>query len=52
MQVIDETSGEVLYTVRAKGTSFTLRAPKGGSYTVKAGDEKADTVVAKGLRAN
>ena len=51
VQVIDEKSGKALYTVRAKGTSFTLRAPKGGSYTVKAGDDAPGKVVAKGLKA-
>ncbi len=38
VQVIDQGSGEVIYTVRIKGTSFTPRVFKAGTYTVKVTD--------------
>ncbi|MEK7409343.1 MAG: alkaline phosphatase D family protein [Acidobacteriota bacterium] len=35
VQVIDQSSGETVYTLRIKGTSFTPRVFKDGLYTVK-----------------
>ncbi len=47
VQLIDAASGEILYTVRAKGTSFTPGAPKGRAFTVKVGKDSPETVVAE-----
>jgi hypothetical protein len=49
VQVIAESTGEVLYTVRAQTESFTPRVYAPGKYTIKAGRDKPDTVVAKGV---
>jgi hypothetical protein len=49
VQVIAESTGEILYTVRAAGGTFTPRVYAPGKYTVKAGKDKPDTVVAKGV---
>jgi hypothetical protein len=49
VQVIAEATGEILYTVRAAGDTFTPRVYAPGKYTVKAGKDKPDTVVAQGV---
>ncbi len=51
VQVIAEATGEILYTVRAQTESFIPRVYAPGIYTVKAGKDKPDTVVAKGVLA-
>jgi hypothetical protein len=51
VQVIAEATGKILYTVRAQTESFTPRVYAPGKYTVKAGKDKPDTVVAKGVLA-
>lgn len=51
VQVIAEVTGEILYTVRSKTESFKPRVYAPGKYTVKAGREKPDTVIAKGVEA-
>jgi hypothetical protein len=51
VQVIAESTGEILYTVRAAGDTFTPRIYAPGKYTVKAGKDKPDAVVAKGVEA-
>lgn len=51
VQVIAEATGEILYTVRSQSATFTPRVYAPGKYTVKAGKEKPDTVVAKGVEA-
>lgn len=38
----DESNGEVVYTVRIRGTSFTPRIRKPGSYSVLAFDPDGD----------
>ena len=38
VQVIDQSNGEVLYTVRINGASFTPKVFKAGTYTVKVTD--------------
>jgi alkaline phosphatase D len=35
VQVIDESSGEIVYTIRIRGTVFVPKVFKGGTYTVK-----------------
>jgi len=47
VQLIDATTQEVLYTVRANGKSFTPAAPKGRTFIIKAGSKAADQVIAK-----
>lgn len=46
VQLSDAATGEILYTVRAEGKSFTPAAPQGKSFTVKAGKAAADKVIA------
>jgi hypothetical protein len=38
VQVVDERSGDVVYTVRAKGASFRPKVFAAGSYTIRAGE--------------
>jgi hypothetical protein len=45
VQLIDDLSGEILYTVRALGKTFNPGAPKGRSFTVKAGRNQPSTVI-------
>ncbi|QDT04883.1 hypothetical protein K227x_32800 [Rubripirellula lacrimiformis] len=47
IQVVDSADGEVLYTVRVNGNKFAPGAPRGRTFTVKAGQHQADTVVVK-----
>jgi len=49
VQVIAESTGEILYTVRSQTVSFKPRVYAPGKYTVKAGKDKPDTVVSSGL---
>ena len=44
-----EATGEILYTVRSRTPSFTPRVYAPGKYTVKAGKDKPDAVVAKAV---
>jgi hypothetical protein len=46
VQVIDEASGEIVYTVRIKGNTFKPRVFAPGTYTVKVDDK-----VLKGVRS-
>jgi len=45
VQLIDEASGEILYTVRVNGKTFSPGAPKGRAFTVKAGRDQASAVI-------
>ena len=49
VQIIAEATGEILYTVRAQTESFIPRVYAPGKYTVKAGKDQPDSVVAKGM---
>jgi hypothetical protein len=49
VQIIAETTGEILYTVRASRDTFTPRVYAPGKYTVKAGKDRLDAVVAQGV---
>jgi hypothetical protein len=49
VQVIADATGEILYTVRSQTESFRPRVYAPGKYTVKAGKDKPDAVVAKGV---
>lgn len=49
-QVINESTQEVLYTVRAQHNRFAAPVYSEGSYTVRAGADRPDKVIAKGLQ--
>lgn len=49
VQVVAEETGEILYTVRSQSASFAPRVYAPGKYTVKAGKDRPDQVVAKGV---
>lgn len=53
IQVVEESSGEVVYTVRAEGSRFTPRVFRPGSYTVKIFDPDGagDPLVRRALQA-
>ncbi len=51
IQVIAESNGEVLYTIRAKTSRFQPPVYAEGSYTVKIGKDKADAQTLAGLKA-
>ena len=49
VQVIEDASGEVLYTTRAKGETFQPRVYSNGKHTVKIGRQKPTAKTLKGL---
>jgi hypothetical protein len=49
VQLVDAATGEILYTVRAGGKTFTPGAPKGKTFIVKAGKDAADTIIANAM---
>jgi hypothetical protein len=49
VQVVEEKSGEVLYTVRAQGGRFQPRVYAKGKHTVKIGPQKPDAKTLAGL---
>jgi hypothetical protein len=51
VQVISENDGEVLYTIRAKGDSFTPAVYGPGKYTVKTGADKPEEVALSSVEA-
>jgi hypothetical protein len=51
VQVIEEATGEILYTVRIEGTRFQPRVYAAGKYTVIIGREKPNAKTIKGLEA-
>ncbi|HSG82153.1 MAG TPA: alkaline phosphatase D family protein [Gemmatimonadota bacterium] len=51
VQVIDEASGEAVYAIRIRGTSFTPKVFEDGSYTVIVGEPGTDRIrTLSGLR--
>ena len=50
VQVVDEDSGEIVYTVRASGDRFQGPVFSAGRHTVKVGRDKPDTVELAGLQ--
>ncbi len=50
VEVTDELSKEVLYTVRIKGKTFRPHLPKGMTFTLKAGRNASDQTVATRLK--
>ena len=51
VQVIEEATGEVLYTARARGNRFQPRVYSKGKYTVKIGLQKPDSSTLKGVES-
>jgi hypothetical protein len=52
VQVIDEATGEIVYTLRIKGTSFRPKVFREGKYTVKVGEPGTEEMrVLKGLKS-
>lgn len=51
VQVIEEATGNILYTVRIQGDRFRPRVYAAGNYTVKIGREKPDAKTITGLEA-
>lgn len=51
VQVIEEATGEILYTIRVQGDRFRPRVYRAGTYTVKAGRNLPDAVEFKALPA-
>jgi hypothetical protein len=49
VQVVEEKSGEVLYTVRAQGGRFQPRVYTSSKHTVKVGPQKPDAKTLTGL---
>lgn len=45
VQLVDVATNEILYTVRVSGKTFTPGAPKGKTFVVKAGRDKADQII-------
>lgn len=45
VQLIDSQSGEILYTVRVNGKSFSPGAPRGRTFSIKAGKDAPEKVV-------
>ena len=50
VEVTDEVSKEVLYTVRIKGKTFRPHLPKGATFTLKAGRDASNQTVATKLK--
>ena len=45
VQLVDRDSDEILYTVRVAGKTFVPAAPKGKTFTIKAGKDAPETIV-------
>jgi hypothetical protein len=52
VQVIDDSTGEILYTLRVQGDRFQPRVYKAGRYTVKVGRDKPDGPAFAGLEVS
>jgi hypothetical protein len=51
VQVIEDATGEIVYTVRANADRFRPRVYKNGTYTVRVGSDRPDGAVYRGLTA-
>ncbi len=51
VQVSEEATGEILYTVRVQGNRFQPRVYADGNYTIKIGDDKPDRVTFSGQQS-
>ena len=52
VQIISESSGEILYTVRAKEGKFQPKVYTAGKYTIKVGSDKPDGQTIEGIVAS
>ena len=50
VQVVSEATGDILYTLRVQGNSFTPRVYAKGSYAVNIGSQKPDQKSLNGLK--
>jgi alkaline phosphatase D len=51
VQVIDESSGEIVYTLRIKGAEFRPKVFSSGTYTVRVGDQPNKMQELTGIQA-
>ena len=51
VQVIDESNGEIVYTLRVKGTEFRPKVFSSGTYTVRVGDQPNKMKELTGIQA-
>ena len=49
VQVVDESNGEIVYTLRIKGHTFRPKVFRKGSYTVRVGDQDQRTQAFPGI---
>ncbi|MDD7986582.1 hypothetical protein PQO01_16650 [Lentisphaera marina] len=49
IQLIDNESNEILYTLRIKGKNYALKLPKGKNFTLKAGVDTPSKVISKSV---
>ncbi|MFO1094046.1 MAG: hypothetical protein U0992_12155 [Planctomycetaceae bacterium] len=49
VQVIEESTGDILYTVRVQGNRFQPRVYSAGAHVVKVGHDRPDLVTLAGL---
>jgi hypothetical protein len=52
VQVIAESTGEILYTVRSRTESFQPRVYAPGKYSIKAGKDKPETLIAENVEVS
>ena len=52
VQLVDSKSNEILYTVRVRGKTFVPAAPKDRTFTVKAGKNAPDKIIAEDVGIN
>jgi len=52
VQVVRESDGEILYTVRVQGHTFQPRVYEEGSYTVRIGKDKPDAKTLEGMKTS
>ena len=51
IQLIDNKTSEILYTVRIEGSTFAPHAPIDKEFTIKAGQDSPDNVIKTNARA-
>ena len=51
IQLIDNKTSEILYTVRIEGNTFAPHAPIDKEFTIKAGQDSPDNVIKTNARA-
>ena len=52
VQVIEDASGEILYTVRIQGKNFQPKVYSAGKHTIKAGANSPQKVISENLQPN